>query len=453
MDRVIKLLCPEENPNPRTIFASSDKKITWQCDNDACEGRWQARPKDVIEKKNGCPHCTSGSDYLCGNAACGGCSARCLASDERATRLFCPNNTISLSKVLRNSHKKYSWQCDNDACQAQWEGSPNNVIGNKTGCPHCTPGSNYLCGNSACGGCSARCLASDERATRLFCPDNTVSLLMVLLNSMKKYWWRCGNSACQARWEAPPYSVIGKKRGCPHCTPGSVYLCGNDACGGCSARSLASDDRARRLFCPNNTISPSKVLLNSHKKYWWQCDNDACKGRWEASPHKVFGLQTDCPICVTSQPMQIVSAELKERGIEVKYEWKQEWCKDKLELRFDYYFPNLVLSATRTLEDFVLELDGLQHFFLFPGHDFEKQLRHDLYKMKCLMEHDIPMIRLLSHTIKNNRSTWFARFEAACDVLIKTRKRKAILLEDNKYYRDWHDRYFDDSLRPYVLWF
>jgi len=154
--------------------------------------------------------------------------------------------------------------------------------------------------------------------------------------------------------------------------------------------------------------------------------------------------------------MQIVSAEFKERGIEVEYEWKPEWCKSVRALPFDCYFSNLALSttsATRTLENIVLEVDGMQHFFPLPGHDFEKQLRHDLYKMKCLKKHDIPLIRLLSRTIVESKSTWFARLEKACDILIKTRTRKAILLEDNKCYRDWHDKYFDDSLRPYVLWF
>ena len=171
-----------------------------------------------------------------------------------------------------------------------------------------------------------------------------------------------------------------------------------------------------------------------------------------SDPH-VLEQSSDCPKCVQSRAMKIVTAEFERRGIEVEYEWRQKWCGYKLTLPADYFVPLLKLSDARTLGNFVKEIDGVQNFGLFPRHDFAKQFRRDMHKIQCVIEHDIPMIRILRCANADNKSTWFARFEKACDIFIETRKRKAILLEDNKLYRNWHDEHFDDSLKPYVLWF
>jgi hypothetical protein len=48
-----------DTADPRTIFAQSNKKFTWKCDDPVCQFEWIATPANVVAKQSGCPQCVS----------------------------------------------------------------------------------------------------------------------------------------------------------------------------------------------------------------------------------------------------------------------------------------------------------------------------------------------------------------------------------------------------------
>ena len=130
----------------------------------------------------------------------------------------------------------------------------------------------------------------------------------VSLNSHKKYWFKCDE--CSHDFDAA-ICKINAGRWCPYCASHNHKLCGDIDCNFCFNKSFASHEKSK-CWHPtlNGDLKIHNVSLNSHKKYWFKCDEcshdfDAaiCKinaGRWcpycASHNHKLCG-DIDCNFC------------------------------------------------------------------------------------------------------------------------------------------------------------
>ena len=95
---------------------------------------------------------------------------------------------------------------------------------------------------------------------------------------------------------------------------------------------------------------------------------------------------------------KIVLKFLKERYPSVIFQFKQEWCKAKSYLPFDFCLPELMI---------IIELDGRQHFCQVSNWQSpEFTQKRDVYKMQCANDNNYSVIRIVQEDILNNVYDW-----------------------------------------------
>jgi hypothetical protein len=108
----------------------------------------------------------------------------------------------------------------------------------------------------------------------------------ILDNSTKEAWWRCYKGH---EWKA---KVRNRKLyGCPYCANQKVLAGYND---------LLSQhpEIASQWNEGKNSISPDRILSQSSKKAWWQCDRGHV---WEAKVFKRTREGQGCPYCANQK--------------------------------------------------------------------------------------------------------------------------------------------------------
>ena len=107
-------------------------------------------------------------------------------------------------------------------------------------------------------------------------------------------------------------------------------------------------------------------------------------------------------------------------------------------------------SQTRAEKKQNLELDGLQHFVPMNPQSFVLQREHDLHKMRCLLARGIPVVRMLSRSVRE-KGNWHEWLLSACKTHLGT---AAIILQDNTLYRGWYADCLatDETLGQHVAW-
>lgn len=83
-----KIAFSENNSeSPKWVFGDDDvTERAWECL--ACGHEWNATPRSVFARKNGCPYCRKGSDAMCPREAkCASCLSRSAACPEVARLL------------------------------------------------------------------------------------------------------------------------------------------------------------------------------------------------------------------------------------------------------------------------------------------------------------------------------------------------------------------------------
>jgi very-short-patch-repair endonuclease len=140
---------------PNEVALNSHKKIWFDCDcghefdiqlNNVNIGRW-------------CPYCSN--KKLCeSNKNCKICFDKCFASVERSN-FWSNKNEETPYEVLKNSHKKYWFDCDK--CNHSFISEPRLITTNNSWCSYCA--NRLLCNeNLNCSSCCNKSFASIERS-------------------------------------------------------------------------------------------------------------------------------------------------------------------------------------------------------------------------------------------------------------------------------------------------
>jgi hypothetical protein len=125
----------------------------------------------------------------------------------------------------------------------------------------------------------------------LFWSDiNFVKPNEVALNSHKKFWFDC---ECGHTFESCLKNINLLNRWSPYCC--NKKLCDpNKNCKICFDKCFASIDRSN-YWSNKNQETPCEVFKNSHKKYWFNCDE--CGHEFMSSLSDLTSKNSWCPYC------------------------------------------------------------------------------------------------------------------------------------------------------------
>ena len=131
-------------------------------------------------------------------------------------------------------------------------------------------------------------IVNDKRLLKEWCYEKNNELNIfpeqVSYGSNKKVWWICPNGHIYL-------SMINNRSkgvGCPYCANKKVLKGYNDL-------ATCNPDIAKEWNYKKNTLSPSEILPQTNKKFWWTCSK--CGKEWETSPNKRVGAKRGCPFC------------------------------------------------------------------------------------------------------------------------------------------------------------
>jgi len=175
----------------------------------------------------------------------------------------------------------------------------------------------------------------------------------------------------------------------------------------------------------NGGVKPRDVFKNSNKKYCFDCDKCNDKDGFDSSLNNIVA-GNGCPYCKNKTELKLYDA-LNLIYPSIIRQFKQEWCKKKMCLPFDYCIPELKI---------IIELDGPQHFiqvsnWLSP----EETSENDLFKEKCANENNYSMIRIIQEDVFNDTYNWLAKLLSSIEEIKNgDNVENHYLCENNEYH-------------------
>ena len=139
-----------------------------------------------------------------------------------------------------------------------------------------------------------------------------------------------------------------------------------------------------------NKDGPSDVMAGSDRKRWFVCPN--CKHTWESSIKNRTCYGKGCPKCKSSKAEKAIARILDELGIYYEPQKVFKDCRDKAQLKFDFYIPSLNL---------LIEYNGRGHYEQIANWDFEGQRRRDKIKYEYCQRLDTPKLIIISYKWKD----------------------------------------------------
>lgn len=186
-------------------------------------------------------------------------------------------------KTSCGSDKKVHWVC---SLGHKWEATPGNRIRGQ-GCPVCS-GKKVLIGFNDFS--SQHPSKASEWHTKL---NDGLLPSAVTSGSNKRVWWQC--TTCGTEWQT---SVANRVRGtgCPNCgriKQGRVKEQNIIATHGSFAD--AYPELVVEWDCEKNTLLPSEVTKQSHRRIWWKCK--VCSYSWATTVYHRTVRGSGCPAC------------------------------------------------------------------------------------------------------------------------------------------------------------
>lgn len=305
---------------------------------------WSISPNSILQG-SGCPLC-------CGNIK--------KTTEQYVKELKEIQPNIEVTEEYINATTPIGHRCKIDGYQ--WKATPSSVLGG-SGCAMCA-------GNAK--------KTTDEYAVELFAINPYVNVVGVYINATTPILHRCildGNE-----WLVAPSNML-RGTGCPECKKRLLSQKFNK-----SHQQYVQD-----VSIVNPDIEVLGVYINSRTLILHRCKIDGYE--WMARPYNILSGR-GCSKCKESQGEKSVCQWLSLYGIEYKYQYQFDDCKDKKSLPFDFYIPQYNIC---------IEYDGVQHFeptdFAGRGEKwaldrFEATKYHDLIKTEYCKNNDIRLLRI-----------------------------------------------------------
>ncbi len=133
---------------------------------------------------------------------------------------------------------------------------------------------------------------------------NTIQPNQVALNTYKKFWFDCPE--CNHCFEKRLKDISLTNGWCPYCA--NKKVCNKNLnCKICYDKCFISHPKSI-YWSSKNTVSPYEVLMYSHKKYLFDCNN--CNHEFITSIYHITKNNTWCNFCSEVSPKQLCAKEL-----------------------------------------------------------------------------------------------------------------------------------------------
>ena len=377
---------------PRNVFKSTSTKYMFNCD--VCKHVFTTTPNNITQDDQWCNYCES--KILCGNINCDTCFKKSFASHPKS-KFWSVKNELKPINYHINSTKQIIFNCD--VCNHEFIMGLSSVTSEKQWCPYCAH--QKLCDND-CEMCFENSFASSKYS--VYWSDlNTCEPRSIFKSSNKIYIFKC--NVCNHIRNISP-KKINLCKWCNYCE--NRALCDDENCTFCFNKSFASHYRVDN-WSDKNIITPRMCLLNSNKKYIFNCT--LCQKEYITILTIITKHNSWCPCKKNKTETKLYDhllIEYKEQTI-IK-EMKFDWCKNIKKLAFDFLIENYKL---------IIELDGRQHMEAIPNwkSDPIEQQKTDMYKMECANNNGYSIIRILQEDVHHNKNNWSTNLKKAISII------------------------------------
>ena len=393
------------------VFKSSNKKFWFDCI--CCSHSFDISLNKIIEGK-WCSYCAN--KKLCEHIKCKICFDKSFASNEKS-KYWSKKNTENPRNVFKSSGKKYWFDCH--VCNHLFETSLDKVNRGQW-CPYCSH--TMLCDTLDCDFCYDISFASHKKS-KCWSNKNTENPRNIFKSTTKKYWFDC--YVCNHEIYIDLNS-INRGYWCSYCSNPPRLLCIDNNCEFCYKKSFASHEKSK-FWSKKNTENPRIVFKSSGKKYWFDCD--ICNNPFETQLDSVNNGSW-CSKCKNKTERKMYN-KLKEKYPEIIYQFKKEWCINKLSKTNKYLPFDFCISEYKI----IIELDGPQHFRqIMNWKTPEEQFANDKFKEECANNNGYSIIRLLQEDVMNDTYDWLKEL---CDTIEEIKSsnefRNRRLCKNNEY--------------------
>ena len=252
--------------SPQLISYGSKKKVWWRCDKGH---EWNAIVKSRTSG-TGCPVCTR-------RIAVTGENDLATTHPDLACQWHPTKNRACMPQdVVAGTRRKAWWICDKGH---EWEATVASRTSNGNGCPVC----------------AGKSVISGENDLSSMYPDIGIEWhptknapltpQMVTAYSNRKAWWVCSLGH-------EYFAIIAHRTeqgsGCPYCSGRKVLKGFNDL-------ATLDPELAKQWHLDlNGELTPDQVTRASHKRIWWQCQDDHV---WRAVIYSRALKKKGCPVC------------------------------------------------------------------------------------------------------------------------------------------------------------
>ena len=395
---------------PNEVFKQSNKKYWFDC---SCGHIFDIALNHLSGRNGWCSYCSPSPKKLCDNDDCKQCFDKSFASHEKS-KFWSIKNKLKPRQVFKSSGKEYIFDC---ICGHEFTISLDSMNREReTWCSYCSSPPKLLCDDGQCKTCFDKSFASNEKS-KYWSDKNTLKPRQVFKSSANKYLFDCDN--CNHEFNICP-DKIRINRWCSYCCNPPKKLCDNVDCKLCFEKSFASHEKAK-YWSDKNTLKPRQVFKWSNNNFYFIC----------VQGHDFYQLLTDtmsgcwCPYCVNKTEQKLYDA-LIQYYIELKQQFKVEWCKNKTYLPFDFVLEE---------DKIIIELDGIQHFEQVSNWQSAEETHiNDIYKMKCANENGYSVIRLLQTDVFYDTYNWLKELRENIEKIKLERIIKNIYMcKDNEY--------------------
>lgn len=425
----------ENSKTPREVSKMSNKKYQFDCE---C-GHVFSSCLCTIANNIWCPYCGPHCRKLCERDDCSLCYNNSFAASPRAKYWNVElNNGVKPREVALTANKKFWFDC---LCGHSFLMCLGNISADQW-CPYCSS-SKKLCDNEDCEQCFRNSFASVPQSQYWSYERNgDVKPRNVTKCSDKKYWFNC---VCGHEFSSQLGNIV-HGQWCAYCCFPCKKLCENETCDMCFSNSFASVSQSQHWSHElNNGVTPRTIAIKTNKKYWFDCPK--CKISFKMCIYSVT-KGCWCQNCTKKTERKLHTFLNTLFTVhDVVREMRFEWCVNDNtghKLPFDFYIKSLKL---------LIELDGDQHFRQVWNWKTPKEHQErDIYKMKCAIDNEMTIVRLLQEDVLYDRYDWKS---ALTSLLVKHSTPQIHLLDNGTgvYKLAGYDRILESATQSCLTTF
>jgi very-short-patch-repair endonuclease len=400
--------------NPKDIFKMSNKKYYFDCNK--CKHSFDTSLAK-INIGRWCSYCAN--KKLCEDINCKMCFDKSFASHEKII-FWSKKNGKNPRDILKSSHTIYWFDCNE--CKHSFDTQLYTITNGNCWCPYCT--GRTICEDINCKMCFDKSFASHEKSKYWSEKNGEEKKPRNIFKSCGEIcWFDCPD--CKHQFDAR-LNNINKNKWCPYCSNPPKKLCNDNQCITCFNKSFASHEKSKYWSEKNGKEkTPRDIFKSSGNNYWFDCD--ICNAPFTISLDHIIRGQW-CSNCKNK-----TEAKLYEKLLSIypsiKRQFKQEWCKNKTYLPFDFCIPEYKI---------IIELDGPQHFQQVSNWKTpEEQQKRDKFKEECAINNGYLVIRLLQEDVMNDTYDWVKELCDAIEEIKSSNEITNMYLSKNNEYENF----------------